>query len=127
MNIFKEVFGRIWALWGLLLFVSTMFIAYIFYIPCHVLNDPVKAKWHRHVSRVWMTVYLNLIGCPLKVKGKKYFKGLTNCVIVCNHNSLMDVPVTTPFMARANKTIAKKSFASFPIFGWIYSFGSVLV
>ena len=30
-------------------------------------------------------------------------------------------------MARANKTIAKKSFSRFPIFGWIYSFGSVLV
>jgi len=127
MKIFKEIFGRVWALWGLLLFISTMFIAYIFYIPCHFLKEPQKANWHRSVSRVWMFFYLNLIGCPLKVIGKEYFKGLTNCVIVCNHNSLMDVPVTTPFMARANKTIAKKSFASFPIFGWIYSFGSVLV
>ncbi|HEY2728013.1 MAG TPA: lysophospholipid acyltransferase family protein, partial [Parafilimonas sp.] len=27
----------------------------------------------------------------------------------------------------ANKTIAKKSFAVIPVFGWIYSFGSVLV
>ena len=61
------------------------------------------------------------------VKGKQYFNGLSNCVIVSNHNSLMDVPVTTPFMPRANKTIAKKSFASTPVFGWIYSFGSVLV
>ena len=26
----------------------------------------------------------------------------------------MDVPVTTPFMPRANKTIAKKSFLIFP-------------
>ncbi len=30
-------------------------------------------------------------------------------------------------MARANKTIAKKSFTAIPVFGWIYSFGSVLV
>jgi 1-acyl-sn-glycerol-3-phosphate acyltransferase len=127
LKILKEIFGRIWALWGLLLFVSTMFIAYIFYIPCHFLKEPQKANWHRQVSRVWMFIYLNLIGCPLKVKGKEHFKDLTNCIIVCNHNSLMDVPVTTPFMARANKTIAKKSFAMFPVFGWIYSFGSVLV
>ena len=127
MNIFKEIFARIWALWGLLFFISTMFIAYIFYIPCHFLKEPQKANWHRRVSQVWMWVFLQAIGCPLKVKGKAYFKGLTNCVIVCNHNSLMDVPVTTPFMARANKTIARKDFAVFPIFGWIYSFGSVLV
>jgi 1-acyl-sn-glycerol-3-phosphate acyltransferase len=127
MNIFKEIFARIWATWALLLFVATMIIAYIFYSPCHLLKDPQKAVWHRHVSRVWMFIYLNLIGCPLRVKGKQYFNNLPAAVIVCNHNSLMDVPVTTPFMARANKTIAKKSFSRFPIFGWIYSFGSVLV
>ena len=48
-------------------------------------------------------------------------------MVVCNHNSLMDVPVTTPFMPHANKTIAKKEFARVPVFGWIYSLGSVLV
>lgn len=74
-----------------------------------------------------MFFYLTLIGCPLKVKGASYFKSLPNCIIVSNHNSLMDVPVTTPFMPRANKTIAKKSFSRIPVFGWIYSFGSVLV
>ena len=39
----------------------------------------------------------------------------------------MDVPVSTPFMPRANKTIAKKSFTKAPLFGWVYAFGSVLV
>ncbi|MEP6465075.1 MAG: lysophospholipid acyltransferase family protein [Parafilimonas sp.] len=127
MKIFKEIFGRIWATWALLFFVCTMFVAYIFYIPCHFLKEPQKAKWHRQVSRVWMFVFLNFIGCPLTVKGKNYFKGLSNCIIVSNHNSLMDVPVTTPFMPRANKTIARKDFAVIPVFGWIYGFGSVLV
>jgi 1-acyl-sn-glycerol-3-phosphate acyltransferase len=127
MNFLKEVFARIWALWALLLFVSTMLIAYIFYIPCHFLKEPQRAIWHRRVSRAWMFIFLTLTGCPLKVVGKSYFDGLTNCVIVCNHNSLLDVPVTTPYMPRANKTIAKKSFARIPVFGWIYSFGSVLV
>jgi 1-acyl-sn-glycerol-3-phosphate acyltransferase len=127
LNLFKEIFARIWALWGLLFFVCTMFIAYLFYIPCHFLKEPAKANWHRSVSRVWMFIYLHAIGCSLKVKGAENFKGVPNCIIVCNHNSLMDVPVTTPFMPRANKTIAKKSFSYFPVFGWIYSFGSVLV
>ncbi len=124
---FLEIFGRVWALWGLLLFIGTMLIAILFYLPCFLLNDPAKAKWHRYVSRVWMFVYLHLIGCPLKVKGTEYFKKNTNYIVVCNHNSLMDVPVSTPYMPRANKTIAKKSFAKIPLFGWIYTFGSVLV
>lgn len=126
-GILIEIFARIWALWALLLFVGTLLIAIIFYLPCFLLNDPAKARWHRHVSRVWMFVYLTLIGCPLRVKGKEYFEEGQNYIVVCNHNSLMDVPVSTPFMPRANKTIAKKSFTKIPVFGWIYSFGSVLV
>jgi 1-acyl-sn-glycerol-3-phosphate acyltransferase len=121
------VFCRIWALWGLLLFAATLLVAIVFYAACFLLKDPAKARWHRHVSRVWMFVYLHLIGCPLKVHGKKNFIKGTNYVVVCNHNSLMDVPVSTPFMPRANKTIAKKSFAKVPVFGWVYKFGSVLV
>ncbi len=126
-NILKNVFARIWALWALVLFAATLLVAIIFYSACFFLEDPAKAKWHRQVSRIWMFVYLTLIGCPLIVKGKKNFKAGTNYIVVCNHNSLMDVPVSTPFMPRANKTIAKKSFSKVPVFGWVYTFGSVLV
>ena len=127
MKWWNNVLGRIWALWAVIVFVPTMLVAFVFYLPCFLLKEPLLARWHRQVSRVWMTVFLNLIGCPLRVKGQEHLRKDENYVIVCNHNSLMDVPVTTPFMPRANKTIAKKSFASIPIFGWIYSFGSVLV
>ncbi len=125
--IWKLIAGRIFAIWGLVIFLITMFPAFLFYSPCFFLSDPAKAAWHRHVSRVWMWIYLRLIGCPLYTKGDEYFEAHTNYVVVCNHNSLMDVPVSTPFMPRPNKTIAKKSFAKVPIFGSIYTFGSVLV
>ena len=39
----------------------------------------------------------------------------------------MDVPLTTPFIPGANKTIAKKELAKIPFFGMIYKSGSVLV
>ncbi len=123
----KNIFGRIWALWALCIFLPSMFVALIFYLPCFFLPEPQKARWHRVVSRVWMIFFLNLIGCPLKVKGKEHFKNKSSYIIVCNHNSMMDVPVSTPFMPRANKTMAKKSMSYIPVFGWIYSFGSVLV
>lgn len=126
-NTWLNIFARIWATWALLLFMATMLVAMVFYMPCFLLKDPAKARWHRQVSRVWMWVYLRLIGCPLKIKGAEYFQQGRNYVVVCNHNSLMDIPVSTPFMPQANKTIAKKSFARVPVFGWIYSFGSVLV
>ena len=44
-----------------------------------------------------------------------------------NHNALLDVPLSAPFVPGANKTIAKASFAKIPLFGLFYSQGSVLV
>lgn len=55
-----------------------------------------------------------------------YKKG-QNYIVVCNHNSFLDVMVTNPFLPGISKTIAKKSMASIPLFGWIYRWGSVLV
>ena len=127
MKFLKEIFGRIWALWGLLLFVITIPIVIVFYLPCAILKEPQRAQWHRHVSRVWMAVYMTMIGCPVRVRNARFFEKGQNYVVICNHNSFMDVPVTTPFMPNANKTIAKKSFAIIPLFGWIYGWGSVLV
>ncbi len=126
-NFLADIAGRIWALWGICLFLPTMLIALVFYAFCYLMKEPGRARWHRHVSRVWMSIFLYCIGCPLKVKGKKYFDKARNYVVVCNHNSFMDVPVSTPFMPNANKTIAKKELAMIPVFGWIYSLGAVLV
>ncbi|TKK68507.1 1-acyl-sn-glycerol-3-phosphate acyltransferase [Ilyomonas limi] len=126
-NILTAIAGRIWALWGLCLFIITMVIAMLFYAFCYLMKEPLSARWHRQVSRVWMGFYLFCIGCPLKVTGKENFRRGKNYIVVCNHSSFMDVPVTTPFMPHANKTIAKKEFAAIPFFGWIYSLGAILV
>jgi 1-acyl-sn-glycerol-3-phosphate acyltransferase len=127
MNWIKNIFARVFALWALLVFASTMFIFLWFYLICFILPEPHKTRWHRTISRIWMSLFLILSGCTFKVTGKEVFDNTTNAVIVCNHNSLIDIPVSFPFLPRANKTIAKKSFSYVPLFGWIYSFGSVLV
>lgn len=127
MTFLKNVAGRVWCCWAMIVFLPTMCIAILFYMPCFLLQEPQKAQWHRQVSRVWMAFFLFCIGCPVKISGRKYFNEHPAYIIICNHNSLLDIPVTTPFMPRANKTIAKKSMSYIPLFGWIYSFGSVLV
>lgn len=127
MKLLKNIIARVLAIWALLVFASTMFIFLWFYLICFILPDPYKTRWHRRVSQVWMSMFLILSGCTFKVTGKEVFEGMENAIVVCNHNSLIDIPVSFPFLPRANKTIAKKTFAYVPLFGWIYSFGSVLV
>ena len=127
MSILKNIFGRIWALWGLIIFFITLLIIVIPILITFKIKEPLGTELFRNISKAWMTVFLTMIGCRLVIKGKQHFKKGETYVVVCNHNSFMDVPVTTPFIPGANKTIAKKSMAKIPLFGWIYSRGAVLV
>src|SRR5947207_1422702 len=81
---------------------------------------------HR-IFRGWMIPFFFLTGIRLRVKGKENFRKGENYIVVYNHNSLMDVPVSVPFAPGANKTIAKSEMARVPLFGIIHKRGSVLV
>jgi len=79
------------------------------------------------IARIWMNIWLRLVGCPVKIKGRQNFQRGKSYIVTCNHNSLMDVPLSSPFIPGANKTIAKSSFAKVPLFGFYYMKGAVLV
>lgn len=127
MSIFKEIAGRVWATWGLLSFIITFLIILPFSMISYLLPEPGGTHFLIRVSRVWMRVWLFLIACPFRVTGKEHFKKGKSYIVTCNHNSLLDIPLSSPFIPGPNKTIAKMSFAKIPLFGWYYAKGSVLV
>lgn len=127
MQIIKNIFGRIWALWGMISFVVTFLIIFIPSMITYLVPDPKGQDLFIKISRLWMFVWLRLVGCPLKVTGKEYFAKNTAYIVPCNHNSMLDIPISCPFIPGANKTIAKKSFTKVPLFGWFYRKGAVLV
>jgi 1-acyl-sn-glycerol-3-phosphate acyltransferase len=127
MKILKEILSRIWALWGLVSFVATFLIIFIPSMLSYLMPDPKGQAYFIKVSKIWMTVWLHLVGCPLKVKGKEHFKKGIQYIVPCNHNSMLDIPISCPFIPGANKTIAKTSFTKVPLFGWFYRKGAVLV
>ena len=127
MKVFKNIVGRIWGLWAIISFLATFFIIFIPSMITYLFPDPKGQALFIKISRLWMSVWLRLVGCPLKVTGKKYFKKNTVYIVTCNHNSILDVPISCPFIPGPNKTIAKTSFAKIPFFGWFYRKGSVLV
>jgi 1-acyl-sn-glycerol-3-phosphate acyltransferase len=128
VQIFKNIFGRIWAAWGALVFIVTMLIFLIpFFLFVHFEKEPEKTHRFIRYSRIWMDIFLALIGCPLKIRGKEYFVEGKTYIVVCNHNALIDVPVSSPGIPGGNKTIAKAEMAKIPVFGLIYKTGSILV
>lgn len=127
MNLIRNIFGRLWAVWGVILFIVTMLLFMIPFLVIRFFPEPKMTRYFISFSKVWMQIFLNGIGCPLTVKGKENFEKGKNYIVVCNHNSLMDVPVSCPFIPGGNKTIAKTEMAKTPVFGMLYKMGSVLV
>ena len=127
MNFIKNILGRIFALWALLSFMVTFFVIFIPSMCCWLIPDPKGQKLFIQIARGWMSIWLRLTGCSVRIKGKENFKQGETYIVTSNHNSLMDVPLSSPFIPGANKTIAKSTFTKVPLFGFYYMKGSVLV
>lgn len=123
----KNIFGRLWAIWGLICFVVTMLVFMIPFSIVYFMAEPKRTHLFIAISRIWMGIYMPLIGCPVKIKGKENFAPGENYIVLCNHNAFIDVPVSSPGIPGGNKTIAKAELATTPVFGMLYKMGSVLV
>jgi 1-acyl-sn-glycerol-3-phosphate acyltransferase len=127
MQFFKKIFARIWACWGIISFIATFLLIFIPSMFAYLVPGRNGQRYFIWISKLWMNIWLPMIGCPVKVTGQSNFKKNKTYVTVFNHNALLDVPLSAPFVPGPNKTIAKSSFSKIPLFGLFYSKGSVLV
>jgi len=127
MRFIKNILGRVFALWAMIVFVSTLIIVFFPMLFIGLWPEPKRSFMMHAIFHSWMRIFFFLTGLRLKVKGQENFKKGENYIVVFNHNSLMDVPVSVPFMPGANKTIAKIEMANIPVFGLVYKRGSVIV
>ena len=124
----KTILGRIYFVYGMLLFMITMLpVALVFFIARTFTNEQTSSKVIQKGFQIWMGIYMPLIFCPVTHKGREHFKKGKNYVVTMNHNTLADVPVSSPGIPGPNRTLAKVEMAKIPIFGYIYKCGSILV
>jgi 1-acyl-sn-glycerol-3-phosphate acyltransferase len=124
---FRDLFARLMALWALLTFALSFLIILWPSLICGLFPNPVGQTWFIRIANGWMRLWLPLVGCPPLILGKENFQKGESYIVVCNHNSLMDPPLSSPFIPGPNKTIAKASFTKVPLFGWYYRLGGVMV
>lgn len=126
-NIIKNVLGRIFTFWGGLMFIGTMLLIIIPAWATKFIDEPKRSRIFIQLCRIWMAIFYPLAFIRVKILGRENFKSKENYIVVCNHNSMMDVPITSPGIPGANKTIAKIELSKIPLFGIIYKRGSVLI
>lgn len=122
-----DIFARIWACWGLVSFIATFLLIFFPSMIAYLIPNPAGQRYFIFISRIWMRIWLTMVGCPVSIKGKENFIKGQQYIVLFNHNAFLDVPLSAPFIPGANKTIAKSSFAKIPLFGLFYSKGSILV
>jgi 1-acyl-sn-glycerol-3-phosphate acyltransferase len=127
MKLLKEILAKILAVWAILVFIVSMLLIIIPSWLVGIIPEPRRTTVFIDISRVWMKIFFVLTGVRRVFKGKKNFKKGENYIVVCNHRSFMDVPLTSPGIPGPNKTIAKIDMMKIPVFSLIYKRGSVLV
>lgn len=123
----KKILGALFTIWGCLVFILSMLIFILPIWATGYFREPKRTAWVIRFCRMWMSFFFPLSGIRVRISGRSEFKKDENYIVVCNHNSLMDVPLTSPGIPGTNKTIAKIEMSKIPLFGIIYKRGSVLL
>lgn len=126
-SIAGAILGRIFAIWGLIVFVVSMLVIVVPVAFTNGMEEPAGTEKFRRLGKAWIHSFLFFSGCRIKPQGLGSFMPGENYIVIVNHNSLMDIPISTPEIPGPNKTIAKVELSRIPIFGIIYKRGSILV
>ncbi|RYY40667.1 MAG: 1-acyl-sn-glycerol-3-phosphate acyltransferase [Chitinophagaceae bacterium] len=127
MSFIKNILGRVFAVWAALVFCVTLLIVLIPLWALGLVAEPRRSHLMQPIFRAWMAAFFTLSGIRRSYRGREHFAKGENYIVVCNHRSYMDPPLSTPGMIAGNKTIAKSEMVKIPLFGIIYRRGSVLV
>lgn len=127
MSVFKNILGRVFALWAIVLFCTTLLLVALLLLLTNGLSQNKRNWATQHIFEGWMKVFFVCTGVRRIFKGYENFKPGQVYVITCNHRSYMDPPLSSIGIPAPNRTIAKDDMARIPVFGIIYRRGSVLV
>ena len=94
MKIIKEIFGRVMAFWAIVVFVIGMLLIIIPAWIISFMDDPKRTKYSFFFYNLWLGAFFILTGVRREIKGREHFKKGETYVIVSNHRSLLDPPLS---------------------------------
>lgn len=123
----KNILGGLFTIYGGIIFISTMLLFIPIIWAIRFIDEPKRTAIFIHLCRIWMAIFFPLTGIRTRILGKEHFKTGENYIVACNHNSMVDILLSSPGIPGANKTIAKIELSRIPLFGLIYKRGSILI
>ena len=82
-----------------------------------------KNRIHSFFMRGWAKIFLKTGGVKIEVEGMRNLKAANPAVIMINHESLIDIPVSVAALPVEQRFLAKIELYKIPIFGWCLYLG----
>ena len=128
MNIFKRVFGLIWAIWCSFWFMISMAIltpVYAVILGIGGRKYAMSCIWfnYKYVSRFLLFMFL----IRIKIYGRKKIDPKKTYVIVANHVAQLDIVAGAAATPQPAKFLAKSEILRVPFFGYMTKMLAIVV
>ncbi|MBL7927019.1 MAG: 1-acyl-sn-glycerol-3-phosphate acyltransferase [Bacteroidia bacterium] len=116
----KNFLRQIFAIYALIAFIPTLVLAYLAYVLVINLSSGDKVLQRTHfVSSWWAKIYYSLIFIRIQIANHNMHAGSGVHVFVCNHRSLLDVPVWAYACMQPVRFLSKAELTKVPVFGYV--------
>ncbi|MCF8238165.1 MAG: 1-acyl-sn-glycerol-3-phosphate acyltransferase [Saprospiraceae bacterium] len=128
MTATRKLLGKIWAVYGMLVFFVMLLILFPFYL---IILGLFPTSWFKPViwfnHHVYPRIFFALVGIRIKVHNRKVLDTGRQYILVSNHRSAIDFMANTVAFPNVYKYLAKKELTKVPFLGFVIKKLCVLV
>jgi 1-acyl-sn-glycerol-3-phosphate acyltransferase len=110
--------GFIWAIWGLVIFSISLIIVFPLFFILFAIEKKSEVKALK-LSKFWGTTLLYFLLMRPKFYGKEKYSKTGTYVLIANHRSQLDIPVSVAAAKFLFKYLSKDELTKVPILGYV--------
>lgn len=126
-KLIKKILQKIYVGWVVITFITTMMLAFIFLLMSKLMPRLTALKYSNTVLKSWAWFWGILVGLRYKREGWKPEYGQRAMVMITNHNSYLDTPLSYVNIKAAFRTLAKRELIKLPVMGFIFQTSGIMV
>ncbi len=123
----KRIFSTVFSLYGLILFVAIMMIAFPFILLCLLFGKVKGGNYIYKVCNYWSQIWYFFVGIQHVEIVESPVDTSKQYIFIANHISYLDIPATVLSVRQAYRVLGKQEMVKYPVFGWIYRAAVILV
>jgi 1-acyl-sn-glycerol-3-phosphate acyltransferase len=123
----KRFFLKFWLEFWFYFLAGIQVLIYFPFLVLILLLPKAYSKLFWIARNLWARITLHGSGYYVKVEDKEKLKSDTNCLIIANHSSHMDVFLMLITCKKPFVFVGKKELYKLPFFGYIYKRAAIMV